>query len=267
MPPPPRPGRRRLADVGAEAVLIAGGGRAILLQIADPAIGHAIARHSGFASDPFRRLRHTLTFVYALVYGSPQQVTAARAMVNRAHRDVVSRPDASPRYDAHDADLQLWVAATLYDTAVVMQRRVIGPLDDADLDAIYADYAVVGTALQMPAASWPADRAAFDAYWAARMPFLTADDTVRAVSRRLLHPRSAPLWLRCAMPLGRLVTAGLLPPALRTAFELPWSPARERRFEFAMSTMAVVNRMLPRRVRHWPKNRLLRDLDHTASTG
>ena len=56
---------RRLADVGAEAVLIAGGGCAILLQLANPAIGHAIARHSDFVTDPLRRLRNTLTYVYA----------------------------------------------------------------------------------------------------------------------------------------------------------------------------------------------------------
>ncbi len=265
MPRAPRPRVRRLHDVGADAVLIAGAGRAILLQIADPAIGHAIARHSHFAADPLRRLRNTLTFVYALVYGTPQQVTAARSMVNRAHRDVVSAPGENPSFDAHDSSLQLWVAATLYDTAMIVRRRVVGRLAPSELDAVYAEYAVVGTALQMPAEAWPANRVAFDAYWNERLATLEVDDTVRAVAQELLHPHSAPLWLRAAMPLGRLVTAGLLPPAIRAAFDLPWSPARRRRYELAMSTISVVNRMLPRTVREWPKNQLLRDLDRAAA--
>jgi uncharacterized protein (DUF2236 family) len=51
--------------IAAEAVLIAAGGRSILLQLADPAIGHGVADHSDFASRPVDRLRGTLTYVYA----------------------------------------------------------------------------------------------------------------------------------------------------------------------------------------------------------
>jgi uncharacterized protein (DUF2236 family) len=43
---------KRLADIAAEGVLIAGGARAILLQIANPAIGRGVEQHSDFASDP-----------------------------------------------------------------------------------------------------------------------------------------------------------------------------------------------------------------------
>ena len=259
---PPRtveavPPSRRLADIGAEAVLIAGGGRAILLQLANPAIGHAIARHSDFAHDPLKRLRHTLTFVYALVYGTAAQRERATTYVNRAHEPVVSTPGAVPSYRATDAHLQLWVAATLYDTAARVQKLLVGTLSDAELDAIYRDYAIVGTALQVPPGLWPRDRAEFDIYWRAELARLSVDDTVLEVTRALLHPTSGPLWLRAAMPLGRLITAGLLPPAVRRAYELPWGPRRARRFRIAVVTMRTVNRMLPRRVREWPKDYLL----------
>ncbi|MBC7723830.1 MAG: DUF2236 domain-containing protein [Burkholderiaceae bacterium] len=250
----------RLADVGAEAALIAGGGRAILLQLANPAIGHAVARHSDFVRHPLRRLQHTLTYVYALVYGTPAQVATVREMVNRTHERVRSEPGEMPAYDATDAGLQLWVAATLYDTAVTLRHRLVGPLPDADLDAIYADYAVVGTALQVPDGAWPRDRTAFAEYWEAQLAVLSVDETVRATGHDLLHPHTGPLWMRAAMPLARVVTAGLLPPALREAYGLAWSPARERRFALALDTIAALNRVLPRRAREWPKNYLLREL-------
>lgn len=254
----------RLSDVGAEAVLIAGGGRAILLQLANPAIGHAVARHSDFTADPVRRLRHTLAFVYALVYGTPEQVATVREMVNRAHATVRSDPGASPAYDATDAALQLWVAGTLYDTAVTLHQQLVGPLAEGDLDAIYRDYEVVGSALQVAPGMWPRDRAAFSRYWEAESRLLTVDDTVRRVASELLHPRVGPIWLRVGMPLARLVTTGLLDPRLRAEFELPWSAGRQRRFALAMTVVSSINRALPRAVREWPKNRLLRDLDRVA---
>lgn len=251
---------RRLADIGADAVLIAGGGRAVMLQIANPAIGHAVARHSDFAAQPLRRLKHTLTFVYALVYGTPSQIAAVRTMVDRAHAAVRSTASTSPSYDARDPELQLWVAATLYDTAVTVRQRLVGPLDEADLDAIYQDYAAIGLALQVPEGMWPRDRSAFAIYWEAQAGLLEVDDRVRGVARDLLHPKVGPIWLRAGMPLARLVTAGLLTPQLRAAFDLPWSVRRERRFERAMSLIARVNRILPRRMREWPRNRMLRKL-------
>ena len=140
---------RRAADIGGEAALIAGGARAILLQLANPAIGHSVAVHSDFAAQPIRRLVNTLSYAYALIYGSPAQIATVQAMVNRAHQPVKSAAGETPAYDARDPALQLWVAATLYDTAVLMHQRVVGRLSAADLDQIYADYAVIGTSLQI----------------------------------------------------------------------------------------------------------------------
>jgi uncharacterized protein (DUF2236 family) len=53
----------RLTDVAREGVLLAGGARAILLQLANPAVGRGVARHSDFASNPLQRLRNTLSYV------------------------------------------------------------------------------------------------------------------------------------------------------------------------------------------------------------
>ena len=247
----------RLADVGSEGVIIAGGGSAILLQLANPAIGHAVARHSDFVANPTRRLEHTLTYVYAITYGTPEQVAAVQDMVNRAHVPVRSEPDEPVAYDATDAALQLWVAATLWHTFVHMRVRLFGPMSERDLDSIYSDYSLIGTTLQVPAGAWPADRAAFALYWAAESAKLTVDDTVRQVAHDLLHSTTGPFWLRASMPLARLVTAGLLTPELREAYRMPWSPRLERRFERALSTMATVNSVLPRRVREWPRHYLL----------
>jgi uncharacterized protein (DUF2236 family) len=244
-----------LSDIGAEAVLLGAGGRAILLQLANPAVGHAVADHSSFATDPTRRLRHTLTFVYATIWGTPSQAEWVTAMVNRAHQ-----PVRSPAYDATDPHLQLWVNATLYDSAVAIYERIFGALPDADADAVYNEYAAIGVALQMPRDLWPTDRAAFRTYWKHSVAALTVDNTTRSVARSLLHPTSGPRWLRLAMPLVRLLTVGLLSPELRTAYGLPWTARSQRQFDRTMRVTATVYPLLPLRLRHWPKNYLLRHI-------
>ena len=136
-----------MAEISREAILLAAGGRAILLQIAMPAIGHGVARHSDFDNDPLRRLHGTLGYVYALATGSEADKAAVRRAVNRAHVPVRSATDADPAYNAMDPALQLWVAATLYESALSMYERIYGTLSAEDADAIYAEYAILGTAL------------------------------------------------------------------------------------------------------------------------
>src|SRR3978361_2348269 len=95
------PAARRYAADGA---LIAGGARAILLQVADPVVAAGVARHSDFAHRPVERLRNTLTFAYAVVLGTPDDAARVSAHVGRSH---------APVNRATNAELQLWVAATL----------------------------------------------------------------------------------------------------------------------------------------------------------
>lgn len=249
----------RIGDIAAESVLVAAGGRAILLQLANPGVGRGVAEHSDFASRPLDRLVRTLQYVYTVVYGSPEQVQAVVRSVSRAHAPVRSaQTDGRHSYSAFDPQLQLWVAATLYDSAIDMYERIRGPLDDRSAEQIYQDYAVLGTALQVPHELWPADRTAFREYWSRQLDTLSTDATTRRVARALLHPTAGPVWLRAAMPAARLVTAGLLPPAVREAFDLPWTPARRRIFAGLMAITRLVYPRLPRALRHLARDRALR---------
>lgn len=256
---------RGLSDIGAEGILLAGAGRAILLQIADPRVGHGVAEHSNFADRPQERLRATLTYVYAIVYGSESQIAAVRRAVNRAHAPVRRDPGGGAKgYSAFDASSQLWVVATLYNTAVTVYEHVLGPLDDDTADHMYRDYARIGTALQLPAEMWPADRAAFAEYWNRQIAALVPDDKARTIAQDLLYPVAGPVLMRFLMPVARFLTAGLLPDHLREGFGLGWTPVDERRFDRLMRFLSVVYPKLPRKVRHWPKDYCLGALDAAA---
>lgn len=256
-----------IRDVAPESVLVLAGGRAILLQLANPAVGHGVARHSDFAARPLGRLNGTLSYVYAVTCGTPKDRADAVRRVALAHRPVHGRADtaadgsggpASPAYNAFDPRLQLWVAATLYESATRMHDLVFGPLADTDAEAVYRDYGVLGTALQVPAGLWPPDRAAFAEYWRRETATLATDPTTRAVADRLLNPRGGPVGLRLAMPLARLITTGLLQPPERELFALPWSHGRQRGFDLLLGILRTVYPRLPERLRHAPMRHYLR---------
>lgn len=252
---------KTIADVAPEAVLLAGAGRAILLQLANPAVGYGVARHSDFAANPLKRLHHTLQYIYALSNGTVQQRRAVQAHVQRAHLPVKSTGDAhTPAYDASDGQLQLWVAATLYDSARHVHAAVFPPLSDDDDESVYQSYAVLGEALGMPAGLWPATRADFDKYWERQLAQLSVDGTVSGVARELLAARRAPPWLKPLMPLARFLSVGLLPGSVRELYGFSWPPRRERLLRILLATTSQVVRILPASIRQAPMRYYLKRL-------
>lgn len=238
-------GARNLEEYTADGVLVLGGAAAILLQLADPVVAHAVAAHSSFARDPMRRLHNTLRYVYAVGLGSEAQVRVVAAAVDRRHRGI---PGAS------EATHQLWVAATLYEIGRSVHERVYGPTASDVADEIYRANARLGTTLQLPPGDWPADRSAFARYWTDSVAALQVGDEARAISHELLHSRAIPWWTRPAMPLVRVLTAGLLPDPVREAYRLPHRP---RRFRAAIALVRAVTRVTPRRLRELPSRRLV----------
>lgn len=233
--------------------MLAGAGRAILLQLANPAVGHGVAHHSNFAADPLKRFHNTLSYIYALTNGTPQQKASVTAQVHKAHRPVSSTGAQShPAYDAQNPKLQLWVAATLYDSGMQVYDKVFPPLAPHDAEALYQDYGVLGTALGMPADHWPATRGDFSEYWDRQLSLLSVNEPIREVATELLAARQAPLWIKTLMPMARFLTAGLLPTDVRVMFGLPWSPARERLLQGGFRTAKVLVKMVPRSMRHAP---------------
>jgi uncharacterized protein (DUF2236 family) len=240
----------RIGDVADEAILLAGGARAILLQLANPAVGRGVAEHSDFSNRPLDRLRGTLTYLYVIVYGTPEESAIVARRVGAGHA-----PVRGDDYDARDQSLQLWVAATLYETAMRVHELVFGPLGDADAESLLADYAIVGTALGVPTALWPGDRSTFTDYWTHSEANLRVDAPARRVAHELLFPRRGPWWLKLSMPTIRVVTAGLLSDDLRAAYDLPLNSARYARL---VRVVRAIYPRLPRAIRQWPQRHYLR---------
>lgn len=234
-------------DVFREGVFLVAGARAILLQIAHPAVGAGVAEHSDFVHRALGRLYGTLSYLYALQFGSPEDLRTVQRRVNRAHG-----PVRGPGYTAFDPELQRWVAATITQSMLQLHEGAFGPLGREEADDIVHRSRVVGTALQMPEELWPESRAAFDAYWERELGRLEVTPAARRVARDLLGGGLAAWWLRPLGPYLRLITAGLLPPELRAPFGFRWSARQQARFDRALARTFAVYRALPTVVRTAP---------------
>lgn len=252
----PSPGRdRTLRHLLADSTPVAAGGRAILLQIADPVVAAGVRRHSDFARRPQQRLAHTLTFVFAVISGTPSDAATAASFVHRAHVPVAG---------ADDVDRQLWVAATLFDSARLAHDAFGSGRFAARAEEVLQAYAPVGTALRVPPSRWPGSVAAFDRYWAETLDGLTVTDDARGVVRDLLHPRFAPWWVRAAMPLVRVVTVGMLPERLRADYGFAWGPREQRRYQRGVRVLRVVRRVVPGWLLRLPGPLLVRGMRRAA---
>jgi len=245
----------QMRTVAREGALLAGGARAILLQVAHPAVGRGVAEHSDFTARPLDRLRATLTYVYCVTFGTPEEIALLSAQVTAAHRAV-----AGAGYRATDPELQLWVAATLYDTAVLVYEQLFGALAPDVADRVYEQYAVLGTALQVPAGAWPGDREAFRRYWREMVGNLAVSDDSRRIARDLLSAANAPLALKAAVPLNRFLTAAWLPDQIRRQYGLAWSPRDQQAYDLLIRVGRPLYRLLPVPLREAPKTYYLREM-------
>lgn len=225
-----------------EAMLLLGAGpRALLLQIAHPAVAAGVDQHSDFRADPWGRLAATLRSYLAIVYGTTATARAEIRRLNALHRGITG-----PGYAARDPELSLWVHATLIDSTIVANDAWLEPLSPDRRAAFYSETRPIGRAFGIPGGLLPANLEAFDAYVAGMIAPggpLQVSDIARVLGRAVLRPPLAPL--SDSLPFGAVLrpllervppaayawtlfpAVGLLPPGIREAYGLPWG-ARER---------------------------------------
>src|SRR5438477_8172854 len=120
--------------VNRENVLLLGGGRALLMQLAHPKVAAGVDEHSDFRAHPVRRLRRTVRMTMAIVFGDQKTAEAAALAVNRVHGRV-----RGGDYQALDPDRLLWVHATLVDSALVTYERFVQRLSPGDREQLYQE--------------------------------------------------------------------------------------------------------------------------------
>jgi uncharacterized protein (DUF2236 family) len=263
-------------DDGLMGIALLAGPANVIMQLARPGVGYGVmesrVERGRVDLHPIKRARTTFTYLAVATQGSDEQKAAFRRAVNRAHAQVYSTDESPVKYNAFDRDLQLWVGACLYKGAVDVHRMFVGEMDEETAERHYHEGTALGTTLQVPEDMWPADRAAFDRYWHESLDKVHIDDAVReylypiAVARVRGVKLPGPLQ-QWSERVALLITSGFLPQRFRDEMRLEWNTTKQRRFDRLMGVLRVVNHLMPRFVRQFPFNVLLKDLDWRIRTG
>jgi uncharacterized protein (DUF2236 family) len=242
--------------VDGEAIVLAGGTCALLMQLAHPAVAAGVVQHSDFQADPFARLRRTLNASYAVVFGSAPRADAALRRMNAIHGVVRGRiPESGVPYRATDPQLLLWVHATLVDTAIRVYDRYVAPLAEAEQQAYHAEARQIAIRLGVPEDGVPLTLVELRA----EMARLVADgtvavsDTARSLAPAILHPTAFPP--RLAWDAAHLISVSVMPDSIRRGYGIRWSGRREAGMQRLASVSRRLLPLLPVALRRVPQAR------------
>ena len=253
--------------VGRESVLLLGGGRALILQVAQPQVAAGVGQFSNYRDDPWGRIYRTIDVTLKIVFGDPDTSRAAAEQLRRRHQRVRGLDDRGEPYEALDPDLLLWVQATLIDTSLLIYERYVGPLTEGERELYFEEMKLMGEPYGIPRERQPADYAAFRRYYDDMLAHgLRATDTLRDVTDAVLRPE-LPFVARPAVEALRLVTVGHLPPSLRAELDLGWGPGRERLLRASAGTIRRMMPLLPGLLRHLPAARAAERREGAAPRG
>jgi uncharacterized protein (DUF2236 family) len=221
--------------VNREAVLLLGGGRALLMQVAHPLVAAGVAAHSHFEQEPLTRLWRTLQLSLITVFGDAVSALRAVQAIERVHDRVHGRLEVSAGpfkkgtpYDAHDPRLLFWVHATLVASALLVYEQFVAPLSPADRRQYYAESRIGARLFRIPEQYIPRTRRAFEEYMTAMVngDVLAVGADSRRIAASILRPPLPP-GLRHALQAANLFTVGLLPRVLRERYGFAWSGGQE----------------------------------------
>jgi uncharacterized protein (DUF2236 family) len=246
-------------EVGKEAVLFVGGGRAALLQLAHPFVAHAVDQHSATKTDPLGRFQRTFDAVFAMVFGDLERAIKSARRVHAIHSrirgEIGEDVGAFPRgthYEANDEDALLWVHATLIDTSVLVYEQAVRPLSLAEKDRYYRESVRFARLFGIPDSVLPRDWTEFRAYFedmvasdriAVGKPAREMAEFLFATPKPALRPLFR--WLE-------LMTAGLMPARLRAPFGFRYGRFDDALFRASLRALRATYPHLPRRLRYVP---------------
>lgn len=241
-----------------EPLFVLGGVRALILQIAHPAVADGVARFSNFQADPFGRGYRTFAAMAMIYFGDKRQAEATAQRLWRIHSGIrgsyETRLDnfskvVQSEYSANDPGLLFWVLATLTDTTLRVYEWL--PVNDLPADwreQFYEESKIAARLLGIPDDVYPADLQLFNEQFSTILngDLLGSTDTCRDMAGAILrHPRAPER-------LASLFAAGWLPEPLCARLGINAGAGPVPRLEKLLRRIRWFYQLLPRWLRYNP---------------
>jgi len=257
--------------IGQESILMLGGARAVLMQLAHPLVAMGVSEHSSYMTDPFRRTMHTFLLGQLLTFGTTSTARQAARTINRLHTHVqgtlpldAGSHTSGTSYFARDPKLLLWVQATLADTILLLYPMFVGPLTIEEQDRYYQESKTMTRLLGLSSEDMPRTVEDLRAY-VHEMSYsnqLAATPQARQIVQQVLYP-PLPDYLRPLLHVNLQVTSALLPPPIRDIYGLEWGPKRQFAFDHCATLVRKTYPHLPHALRVLSISRQLMQREET----
>lgn len=231
------------------------GMRAVMLQIAHPAVASAGVRNSRFREEFLPRAWRTFSSMYCIQFGTLDEALRSARRVHAMHCRVrgtvlpeASEASAGAPYRGNDPALLRWVLATMIDSGVRAFDLLLEPLPDIERERFYQDMRLLGLVLGLSDTDMPPTYAEFSRYFDA---MLASDELeVGGVALELSHFLFTKGW--SFGQLDEVWAAGLLPERFRDAYRLPWNGPRRFLFDRLRGQLRRTLRRMPPALRYVP---------------
>lgn len=231
-----------------EPYTIVGGVRALLLQVAHPAVAEGVARYSNFKSDPFGRGFRTFKAMARIYFGDRQQADQTAMRLHHIHSGVKGAV-GQKTFVATDPDLLLWVLATLTETTIQVFERM--PIQDLPADwreQFYEESKITARLMGIPDEAYPKDLTAFRAYFDSMLhsDLLGSTQACHDIAQAIVrHPKAPGKWLD-------RFAAGWMPAPLCARLGITTRPDSEQRLARLFRRAHQLFRLIPRALRYNP---------------
>ena len=251
--------------VNKESVVLLGGTRAVLMQIAHPLVAMGVSEHSDYMTDPFGRAKRTFMLGEILTFGSQGKARQAARAINRKHFSVhgelpidAGSFSKGTHYNAQDPELLLWVHATLIDTWIQCYTLFVGTLTWIEQETYYQESKEIAHLLGLIPEKMPHSIDDLNEYIDDMLNSgkLVATPQARQIAQQLLFP-PALLLFRPLMHLNLQLTNALLPQQIREVFGIEWNARRQAIFDMSARGMRAIIPRLPSYLRELPITRKL----------
>jgi uncharacterized protein (DUF2236 family) len=251
--------------INRESVVLLGGTRAVLMQLAHPLVAMGVSAHSDYMVDPFGRAKRTFVLGEILTFGSQEKARQAARSINRKHLLVHGElpMDAGvfsqgTRFDARDPELLLWVHATLIDTWLLCYNLFIGSLTQTEQETYYQESKEVAHLLGLLPGEMPNTIDDLKHYVddMVHSDLLVATPQSRQLAHQLLFPPVHRIF-RPLLHLNLQITSALLPQPIREIYGIEWNTRRQAIFDLSARGMRVIIPRLPVSFRELPITRRL----------
>ncbi len=238
-----------------EPLVLLGSSRALLLQIAHPAIADGVKNYSDFQNNMARRAHRTFTSMVQIWFGDKNTAINCAKRLQDIHSrirgtaaweiedETIYRP-----YCAADPDLLFWVLATMIDTSIIVTEKIKGKIPKEEKNQFFEESKITAQLMGIPLEEYPNDLGAFYERYNAILESetLCVDQSGKAISKAIFK---IPYPFRKFL---QLLAGGLLPPKVSTQFDLRLTKFSKKVFDLIIAISKINYRLTPTFLRHAP---------------